>query len=314
MSIDPILHIDKSPYNTFDDNPIIVSDPSGGNGEITVKQNTAESPGDKLVLHNTVYLFNADKAHVTDEQMATLAEELKKQVSEIGASQRFNNVIAPDMSPMNLKVSASVDVVIVSSEEEALALAQGGVKGNVFGVEQKGTSYVESSGEGNGWKGTFTLESTYGGNNYAHEWMHLFGLGDRYILGLTKASPFSPGDFSTQSLLAANVPGDPNYFAKDGNLMVNSYSSSLSKGQISFLYSFSDEGMIIPATSGTDFTGYKGVLIGKITESMLTRTISTDMMEKMNYYGPDFKTKRGKEAYNNLPAERQQAIDNYIGD
>jgi RHS repeat-associated protein len=304
LSTDPVTHPHFSPYNGYDNNPIYFNDPSGANGEVTIKEGKGKE-SDKLSLKNKVYLYNADVENLSDADIQNVANQLMEQVESIGEGQTISGVSGDGRR--SIEVETQVEVVIVSSEQEALKLANGGEDGNVFGVVQNDPegSSVDGSGSGHGWRGTLSVDNNGPGSTYAHEWMHLFGLGDRYILGVNLKDDGSI-DRSNQQFLPMYVPGDDGY-QKGGNIMVNPVSTNISKGQAKFLYN--NQGYLKPANTGYDVNHSQGIILGGWDNTTIQRQVNKSTHR---YFGSDFATKTGKKTFKNLPKKDRKLVKNYI--
>ncbi len=312
---DPVTKPWMSPYHVFEGNPVFFADPSGANGEITI-QDRDDGQGEEMVLSNTVILYKG--SGLTDEQFDNYVSNYARVISQISNGQRFMEVDGPD-GVKNLTVRADVQVLVAKDEQEALRMAaEVGETANIFKVfngMNGGSSYVASSGEGAGWQGELVYQRLQ--DNASHEWLHLFGLEDRYLLGITKKDPFSPTDLNnaeTRHQYAMQVKNDPNYHSeKNPNIMVNGSFTNLSKGQVRYLYS--QIGVKKPSESGWEFGKGRGtqtvLIISKPSEINIKSVLSYVTLSRCIIYHPKLGRSHngGKRAYNNLSTETKRDLN-----
>ena len=318
LSTDPVLHPNQSPYCSMDNQPIIMRDPFGSNGEITVEED--KKGQDKMTLSNTVILYNADPSNVTSARMNEVKAAFEDQVGKLGTNPGQHFTVE---NYSNLRLVGNVNVIFANSEEEALKMALDICDGNVFGVVGATNPIetgVETDGQYSHMKGMINVGSLAGSgsynNNIAHEWLHLFGLEDRYVQGAeldaTKASITNSGPAPIA------VPGDGEYHSKNRpNIMVNSIganANSISKGQVNYLLQHSN------------VYGLNGFSPTRETQEFINEYKSGVILDYrgdffhvwqpnpgFGYYdGTSKSTSSGNSRYKGLNSGSQGRVDNYL--
>ncbi len=172
--IDPVVHHNMSPYNAFDNSPIVIMDPSGADGG-DINQKTG-------AVRGTVYI-QADGIDNTtlEETMAQIINNINTvfgQYSVNGNQINANELEFVTVNP-DLSGKALDDFKNEIASNPYNTFIQVGNGGN--DPSNVGYSYVN----GNSASGYFYTRDLAGTNNtvLAHEWGHVLGLSDRYHEG-----------------------------------------------------------------------------------------------------------------------------------
>ncbi|MEA3496436.1 MAG: RHS repeat-associated core domain-containing protein, partial [Bacteroidota bacterium] len=176
LSVDPRYkdYPDQSPYNAFNNNPILFVDPTGESGKVSISKNE-ETGGTKITITTIVYIQDA-----SDD----LIDDLNSYVTEnpiVGSSGNTDIEIQITYKPLSeFEAKHKTSTILSIPEYNILRLEDGrsvvdGGKGK--GVDENGNYLQKVSNSGRldkSRKGTRLFWEAF------HETLHFLGLSDRY--------------------------------------------------------------------------------------------------------------------------------------
>ncbi len=237
LTIDPVTYEGMSPYNAFDNNPITIIDPSGSDGRVF--RAIHGSLFGTQYMRNSIILYNDPNVRnrVSQAQLEAMDMALPMQLSLDLDGQTFND------GRTTYVTDAWCKVYIAENAADAERLAASiDCPTNIFMVTDQEGSYVRSDGR--------TGVLNYGNHHeWSHEWLHLFGLTDRYVIGIN----INSNNTSFQLPVLTSKMFDNEYVKNRGqNIMSRPGSSSdITSMQMNLLWSKAmDDGLVIPSSDG----------------------------------------------------------------
>lgn len=219
--IDPVVHPSQSTYCAFDNNPILIYDPSGADGE-----------GDKKTgeVTATVYFqWDKNEDH-TEDNLQDYIDNFSNNVKENWNSYTLDNGQQVNVDNVQfLPAPEGMNASDLGKNENLLTVGNGaGSSEN----SMPGVSYIDKNARRN----TGYMYLSGGGNEAAHEFGHMLGLSDRYFEGVTaNVSSFNnqTANISRYTIPIAGIKD--NGYIYNNNLMSNG-GSGLTQRQLNIAF------------------------------------------------------------------------------
>jgi RHS repeat-associated protein len=157
-----------SPYNAFENNPVVFKDPDGEDAIITIQ-------GNNITVKAVIYIDNSGKNKIN------VAKAQKDIMKVWGGNHKDSSG----------KYNVKFDIVVMEKPKPTNPISSGSITGNMpdiapFGVQKGSENLVMPQDEGfrsnvHGAGGAYgNWESGKGGTEYGHEVGHMLGLSDLY--------------------------------------------------------------------------------------------------------------------------------------
>ena len=178
-SLDPVVHYNLSPYNAFDNNPIVIIDPLGADG-------IGELVNGEWQVTATIYV-HFDDPNMTPEQKQLYLDKMKYNIISTWSTFMYQgyplnldnvNILEVDNVPDKLEENENI-IVVGNGTSKYYADNYGDMPYSDYYINNK-ISFIDDNALNN--SGYFFLAN--GADEAAHEFGHILGLSDRYQAGV----------------------------------------------------------------------------------------------------------------------------------